>query len=93
MIIISGITLNSIVLQTIDVLNKEEIDLFLSKLALQGYQYNDYYNDFVFEFVNLYRYNVCVGFPRLTRSDIPNAIQKVKYNILFSEISDYLIAD
>ena len=46
----NGITLNRLVLDTRDLFSsEEERDAFLGKVAMQGYEYNSYYDDFVYE--------------------------------------------
>ncbi len=90
----NGITLNKLVLDTRKLfLLEEEQDDFMSKVALQGYEYNNYYDDFVYEISNIKRYTVNADFPKLTVSDVPAAIRKASYEISLPDIADFEIKD
>ena len=87
-----GITLNKLVLDTLSkFVSQEDKDSFMAKVALQGYEYNNYYDDFVFELSNKTRYKVNADFPKLTPGDVPHAITKVSYDILLTEIMPFMI--
>lgn len=88
----NGVTLNKLILDTRQMfLSHEESDDFLAKVALQGYEYNNYYDDFVFEISNVTRYAVNSGFPKLTADNVPKAIVKANYDISLSEIQSFII--
>lgn len=88
----NGVTLNKLILETRQMfLSREESDDFLAKVALQGYEYNNYYDDFVFEISNVMRYAVRKGFPKLTSANVPEAIAKASYDISLSEIQSFII--
>ena len=88
----NGITLNKLILETRQMfLSREESDDFLAKVALQGYEYNNYYDDFVFEISNVMRYAVGEGFPKLTSTSVPKAIAKASYDISLSEIQSFIL--
>ena len=88
----NGITLNKLILETRQMfLSREESDDFLAKVALQGYEYNNYYDDFVFEISNVMRYAVGEGFPKLTSTSVPKAIVKASYDISLSEIQSFIL--
>ena len=90
----SGLTLNKVILETKDMFcTQEEKDLFLSKVALQGYEYSDYYDDFVFELSGFSRFFVSDGFPKLTRKNISNGIRKAMYEIALIDIKIFEIKD
>ena len=90
----NGITLNKLVLDTRKLfLLEEEQDDFMSKVALQGYEYNNYYDDFVYEISDIKRYTVNADFPKLTVSDVPAAIRKASYEISLPDIADFEIKD
>ncbi|MCD8372941.1 MAG: PD-(D/E)XK motif protein [Clostridia bacterium] len=90
----NGVSLNKIIIETVKLFSSsEEKDAFLSKVALQGYEYNDYYDNFVFEISNMVRYKVTDGFPRLVANDVPVAIVKANYDISLSEIMPYIIRE
>lgn len=86
------LTLNKLILETRQMfLSREESDDFLAKVALQGYEYNNYYDDFVFEISNVMRYAVGKEFPKLTSANVPKAIAKASYDISLSEIQSFII--
>lgn len=88
----NGITLNRLVLETRNMFaSDEDRDLFMSKVALQGYEYNNYYDDFVYEIVSFKRYHVCNDFPKLTVSNVPAAIRKANYDIALTDITAFEI--
>lgn len=90
----NGITLNKLILETRNMFNPgEEQDLFMAKVALQGYEYNNYYDDFVYEISNFKRFKVNNEFPKLTPRDLPVAIRKATYEISLVEIGAFEIKD
>lgn len=87
-----GITLNKLVFETRELfLSNEEQDLFMAQVALQGYEFNNYYDDFVYEISSFKRYRVNSEFPKLTHRDIPAAIRKAAYEISLVEIGEFEI--
>ncbi len=90
----NGITLNKLILETRNMFHPgEEQDAFMAKVALQGYEYNNYYDDFVYEISNFKRFNVDDKFPKLTPRDLPPAIRKASYEISLVEIGTFEIKD
>jgi hypothetical protein len=90
----NGITLNKLIVETRDLfISNEEKEVFYSKVALQGYEYNNYYDDFVYELSNTTKYIVKNDFPKLTRKNLPFAIRKVLYEISLIDIKDFEIRD
>lgn len=88
----SGVALNKLVIETRNLFtHSEERDSFMTKVALQGYEYNDYYDDFVYEIGSCNRYNVTQMFPKLTRQTLPAAIIKASYELSLQEIAIYEI--
>jgi hypothetical protein len=89
-----GITLNKLVIEIRNLFSdSEDKDLFMSKVALQGYEYHNYYDDFVYE--KIYNKNFCVNqnFPRLTPGDVPEAIVKAVYEIDLNKITEFEVND
>lgn len=87
-----GISLNNLIIETKKMFaSNVEQDRFMTCVALQGYEYNDYYNEFVYEINGFYRYLVNDKFPKLTKKDLPVAIAKAIYEIALTEISDFEI--
>ena len=88
----NGITLNKLI---VDIRNRfednDDRDLFMSKVALQGYEYHNYYDDFVFELIYYKNYRVDNDFPKLTPGDISGAIIKAAYDIDLNKIADFEI--
>ena len=88
----NGITLNQLVLETSRLFTSaEDRESFLAKVALQGYVYHNYYDDYVFEISNVTYYNVNVDFPRLTRQNVPKAVAKASYDLSMAEITPFMI--
>lgn len=88
----NGITLNSLVIKTRDLFDTlEEKDDFITKVCLQGYEYNAYYDSFVYEIASFRRYTVNKAFPKITKDEINNAIIKAAYVISLPEISSFEI--
>lgn len=90
----NGITLNRLILETRNMFQPgEEQDAFMAKVALQGYEYNNYYDDFVYEISNFKRFTVNDVFPKLTPRDLPTAIRKASYEISLVELGAFEIKD
>lgn len=88
----NGITLNKLVIQTRNMfVTQEEREQFMTKVALQGYEYNDYYDDYVYEVGGYRRYRVVEGFPRLTKNNVAPEIEKASYEISLAELSSFEI--
>ena len=87
-----GTTLNKLVIETRNMFSAEsDKDRFLSKVMMRGYEYNNYYDDFVFEITNFVRFSVIPGFPRLTAANVNHAIRKASYEISLTAISEFRI--
>ncbi len=89
-----GITLNKLIMETRNLFaaNDDRED-FLSKVALQGYEYNDVYDEYVYEIRSYNRYIVTEGFPRLVPNMVMPAIKKATYEISIAELKDYLVQE
>ena len=87
-----GITLNRLILETRKMfLSNDEQDAFMAKVALQGYEYSDYYDEFVYEISSFQRYKVDSVFPKLTASDVHPAIRKASYELSLMDIKTFEI--
>ena len=87
-----GVTLNKLVLDVMNCFESQENkDSFINKVSAHGYEYNDYYERFVYAVSGLYRYSVNPDFPKLTHAMMPNAITKANYEIDISLLSKFLI--
>ena len=86
-----GITLNQLIVDTIKLFNiQDDKDKFINKVATHGYEYNNYYDGFVYMISGFYRYNVTSEFPKLTKKMVPNEIVKASYEIDLSQLSGFL---
>lgn len=87
-----GITLNKLIMQTMNLFpDISERDSFLTKVAVQGYEYNDYYDYYVYALDQIRKYSVTQEFPKLTKDIVCSAIIKAEYQISLNEIKDYEI--
>lgn len=88
----NGITLNKLI---VDIRNRfsdsDDRDLFMSKVALQGYEYHNYYDDFVFELIYSKNFRVSEDFPKLIPGDVPEAVLKATYDIDLNKIAEFEI--
>ncbi len=88
----NGITLNKLIVEIRNMFNdSDDRDLFMSKVALQGYEYNNYYDDFVFEQIYCKNFRISPEFPKLTPGNVPKAVVKSIYDIDLNKISEYEI--
>ncbi len=86
----NGISLNKLILETRQMfLSADDADAFLAKVAMQGYEYNNYYDEFVFEVSGLTRYKVTDQFPKLTHANVPKEITKANYDLALAEIMSF----
>lgn len=86
----NGISLNKLILETRQMfLSADDADTFLAKVAMQGYEYNNYYDEFVFEVSGLTRYKVTDQFPKLTHANVPKEITKANYDLALAEIMTF----
>mgnify|MGYP001108308023 FL=1 len=86
----NGISLNKLILETRQMfLSADDADTFLAKVAMQGYEYNNYYDEFVFEVSGLTRYKVTAQFPKLTHANVPKEITKANYDLALAEIMSF----
>ena len=89
-----GITLNNLVVGIRNLFpDSDDRDLFMAKVALQGYEYHNYYDDFVYEEIYNKNFRVNSDFPRLTPDDVPEAVVKSIYEIDLNKISDFEITN
>ena len=88
----NGISLNKLIMQVRNMfVSEEERDQFMSNIALQGYEYHDIYDEYVYEISTYKRYLVSNGFPRITARDVPLAIKKASYEISLTDLMSYEI--
>lgn len=88
----SGITLNRLVIEVMNMFSdSEDRDVFISKVALQGYEYNNYYDDFVYEKIYSRNFRVNSDFPKMTPATVPEAVVKSAYDIDLNRIAGFEI--
>ena len=86
----NGISLNKLILETRQMfLSADDADTFLAKVAMQGYEYNNHYDEFVFEVSGLTRYKITDQFPKLTHANVPKEITKANYDLALAEIMSF----
>ncbi len=87
-----GVSLNKLATSIINTLKSDENkDSFIRTLIESGFSFDSVYDEFVYEVISLDRYIVDSTFPKLTKEDVSDAISKVQYEILISEIQTYKI--
>lgn len=88
----SGIKLNGLVQGLMTKMGtSQNREIFMLKLSMYDYDFSPEYDNFVFTNVGFSMYSICSKFPRLCRKNIPNAINKIQYEILLSELEKYKI--
>lgn len=89
-----GITLNKLILSTSSMFEiQADKELFMNKVSLQGYMYNDFYDSYVYEVSSINRYLVGKNFPVITHDNVPNEVVKVSYTLDLPQIKRFLIKD
>ncbi len=89
----NGITLNRLVIEVMNMFSdSEDHDVFMSKVALQGYEYNNYYDDFVYEKIYSRNFKVTSDFPKMTPATVPEAVVKSTYDIDLNRIAGFEIS-
>lgn len=86
-----GIRLNQLVNNIIALLeNATQRETFMAKLQLFGFDFSNEYDAIVFALKNRYMYRVdSENFPRLHRLMLPEAISRVQYELLLTEIEPF----
>ena len=86
-----GIKINQLVNSIIALLkNPSQRELFMAKLQLYSFEFSNENDNLVFALKNTYKYRIdVVDIPRLHRSLLPNAITRVQYELLLSEIESF----
>ena len=90
----NGITLNKLIVDMRGQFgDSEDRDLFMSKVTLQGYEYHNYYDDFVFELIYFKRYLVNHDFPKLIPGNTPEAVLKASYDLDLNKIAAFEVKE
>lgn len=86
----NGISLNALVGSILNVMHYEtDKDIFFKKLKQVGYSYNEIYDNYVYNIINVDKYVVNSEFPRIKADDLPDGIGKVQYEIQLSLIEKF----
>ncbi len=82
-----GISLNKLVEKIINEITFEnDKELFVEKLSKAGYSYNEFYDNFVYNFISKKRYVVDDKFPRIVGITLPKGVVGLTYDIELSSI-------
>ena len=86
-----GIRLNQLANSIIALLsNASQREIFMAKLQLFGFDFSNENDNFVFALRNEHRYRVDKEkFPRIHRDILPDAITRVQYELLLTEIESF----
>lgn len=88
----NGINLNKLVFDVYNSIDSElDKEAFFTKVTMQGFIYNEYYDNFVYEINDIIRFQIDEYFPKLDRRNIPYAITKAQYDLLLNEIKEFQI--
>lgn len=86
----NGISLNALVGTVSNMIQYEtDKDIFFEKLKQVGYSYNEVYDNYMYDMINLDKYIVNTEFPKIKAVDLPNGIGKVQYEIFLSLIEKF----
>ncbi len=85
----NNITLNSIISNFRESLDRKWQLKFDEKMRKAGYIEDERYDEYNYLFVSLDEYHVSDSFPKLSKSDLPNGITKASYEIDISAIQKF----
>jgi hypothetical protein len=87
----SSYTLNELVNSIENILShKSELLMIFREILLEfGYVNHEYYDNFSYVVQSQQKFNVLEDFPKITKSDVPNAISSCQYKINLSEIASF----
>jgi hypothetical protein len=87
-----GIKINMLATEILNSIEfDDQKDMFLGALSLQGFVFNENYNEFVYALTSMTRYQVNAAFPKITRDDVSEAILKVQYDLSLAFLNSYII--
>ncbi|MBP1539561.1 MAG: PD-(D/E)XK motif protein [Prevotella sp.] len=85
-----GVKLNSLVFSILGSISSEFMkEVFMEKLSAFDYNYNEEYDNLVYEVRTEDTYEVRDDFPRMKRCNLPMAIGKAQYEILLTELESF----
>ncbi len=87
---VNRISLNSIVDEIKETIENEQTkDRFDYNLMIQGYVFNQKYDDYNFKMAKLEMYNVDKEFPCVRKVQVPKTVKSVKYELIISELESW----
>lgn len=89
-----GLKLNATVNEIIEsIVATQQKDIFLAKLSLYGFDFSPENDNFVYDLKSVTMYKVDgEEFPRVIREKLPEAITKIQYDIILSNIDNYKVS-
>lgn len=85
------ITLNNIVANFRNSLERKWLLMFDEKMRKIGYIEDERYDEYIYLFVSVEEYRVTHEFPKLSKGDLPTGIAKASYEIDISAIQGYKV--
>lgn len=86
----NGVSLNSLVREIYNMFDVEQDrDSFIKKVQIQGFSFNDYYDQFVYAVCEQKFYLVNSSFPKIQREQLADAIIRAQYDIDIRAITDF----
>lgn len=87
----TGLTLNSIVKAMMDKIALPAVlEALQIKLEQRGYAFNEKYEEFVFECVEMNMYYVDSHFPALKKESLDGAIAEAEYDLLIEKLKEFI---
>ena len=88
----NGVTLNNLVIDTFNSfsLDSEKED-FMGKVTMQGYTYNTYYDSYVYDMKDFFKFVVTSDFPKLTKNNVPDGVTKASYDLSMTDINKFQV--
>jgi hypothetical protein len=87
-----SITLNELIIDFRNSLDRKWQLKFDEKMRKIGYLADERYDEYIYLFTRNDEYKVSVGFPKLSKDDLPNGITKASYEIDISAIQEFKVS-
>jgi hypothetical protein len=87
-----SITLNELITDFRNSLDRKWQLKFDEKMRKIGYLADERYDEYIYLFTRNDEYKVSVGFPKLSKDDLPNGITKASYEIDISAIQEFKVS-
>ena len=89
---VGGVTLTEVVASIVEVVRSKEpasLEILEEKLLATGFEFEHNYSDWKWAIGQARAFEVRNGFPRLSSTDIPSGVHKVRYRIALSDCKPY----